>query len=355
MLPRKRLPFSGTIGANRPLKPEETVYHCTYSCSCKLHPAFQGSTLMPGGQSWELSSTRPAKMGTDVVKSMLVGAWPRLNLLPCTQVGMSSPQVGSSWKFHEYLYGSTFDMYIDNNPLTYIHMMAKLDTASHWWVASLANYNFWLSYWARKTNIDADALSLVSWPGCVPDNLGTHLKATAAAVQGCARCCPQRPHKPHKGIQLWSVQDSQQVTCMTLEDWHWAQQVDPTLHLVISRLQDGTLGWWQSKQTDPPEFNQFLQEHNHLLLQKGVLYRRARPRESEETFFQLVLLPAHREVTLKGCHDEVSHLGLKHMLDLMCDQFIWPHMLSRWRNTLMSVIHALPSRPSSPKPLWKIL
>ena len=28
---------------------------------------------------------------------------------------------------------------------------------------------------------------------------------------------------------------------MTLEDWHQDQQADPTLSLVISRLQDGTL------------------------------------------------------------------------------------------------------------------
>ena len=34
-------------------------------------------------------------------------------------------------KFHKYLYGSTFDAYTDNNPLTYILMMAKLDVASH--------------------------------------------------------------------------------------------------------------------------------------------------------------------------------------------------------------------------------
>ena len=32
-------------------------------------------------------------------------------------------------KFHEYLYGSTFSAYTDNNPLTYILMMAKLDAA----------------------------------------------------------------------------------------------------------------------------------------------------------------------------------------------------------------------------------
>ena len=41
---------------------------------------------------------------------------------------------------------------------------------------------------------------------------------------------------------------------------------------------------------------------------------------------QLVLPTAYREVALKGCHDEVGHLGLECMLDLMCDRFFWPHM-----------------------------
>ena len=49
-------------------------------------------------------------------------------------------------KIHEYLYGSTFDVYTDNNPLTYMLTTAKLDAASHCWVASLANYNFQLYY-----------------------------------------------------------------------------------------------------------------------------------------------------------------------------------------------------------------
>ena len=60
---------------------------------------------------------------------------------------------------------------------------AKLDEASHHRVASLVNYNFQLHYQARKTNIDADALSRVSRPRCMPDNSGTHLKVTAAVVQ----------------------------------------------------------------------------------------------------------------------------------------------------------------------------
>ena len=77
-------------------------------------------------------------------------------------------------KFHKYLYGLTFNIYTDNNPLIYILMTAKLDAASHHWVASLANYNFQLYYRAGKTNIDVDALSRMSWPRCVPDTLGTH-------------------------------------------------------------------------------------------------------------------------------------------------------------------------------------
>ena len=46
-------------------------------------------------------------------------------------------------KFHEYLYGSTpFEVYTDNNPLTYILTTAKLDACGQRWVAKLANYNF---------------------------------------------------------------------------------------------------------------------------------------------------------------------------------------------------------------------
>ena len=43
----------------------------------------------------------------------------------------------------------------------------------------------------------------------------------------------------------------------------------------------------------------------------------------------MVLPTAYREVALRGCHDKVGHLGLECMLDLMCDQFLWPHMAAQ--------------------------
>ena len=48
--------------------------------------------------------------------------------------------------FHEYLFGNTFNVYTDNNPVTYVLMTAKLDTMGHRWIDGLANYNFHLHY-----------------------------------------------------------------------------------------------------------------------------------------------------------------------------------------------------------------
>ena len=38
-------------------------------------------------------------------------------------------------RFHEYLYGGEFDVFTDNNPLTYVLMTAKLDATGQRWVA----------------------------------------------------------------------------------------------------------------------------------------------------------------------------------------------------------------------------
>ena len=207
-------------------------------------------------------------------------------------------------KFHKYFYGSTFDMYTDNNLLTYVLTTTKLDAASHCWVASLANYNFRLHYWAGKTNIDADALSRVSWPECMPDNLGTSLKVTAAAIRAIQEAALEKPACPIEAYSydlhvIGAIQDSQQVAQMTLDDWHQVQEADPVLGIIMKRLREGTLEQDWSKKTDSPKLSQYGREWNNLVLQKGVLYRQARPRESEGTLLQLVLPTAQKEVALR--------------------------------------------------------
>ena len=56
-------------------------------------------------------------------------------------------------RFHEYFYGGPFEVYTDNNPLTYILTTATLDATGQRWVASLANYNFKIFYKSGKLNV----------------------------------------------------------------------------------------------------------------------------------------------------------------------------------------------------------
>ena len=62
-------------------------------------------------------------------------------------------------KFHDYVYGSSFEVITDNNRLTYNFTTAKLDATGQRWVASLSHYNFTIKYRSGKKNADADGLS----------------------------------------------------------------------------------------------------------------------------------------------------------------------------------------------------
>ena len=195
---------------------------------------------------------------------MPVRAWARLS--PTTQY-TNLEFLTLKWavveKFHEYLYGWTFDVYT-NNPLTYVLTTAKLDACSYHWVASLVNYNLWLYYQVRKTNIDVDSLLRVSWPGCVPDNSRYSSQGHSCSSASCARGCPWRSCNSHWDLELQSP-----CSGCSPPVWLWETGIRSS-KLVISRLRHETLGWWQSKSTDPPEFSLFLLEWNHLLLRQGL-------------------------------------------------------------------------------------
>ena len=88
-------------------------------------------------------------------------------------------------QFHEYLYGSMFDVYTDNNPLTYVLTTAKMDAMGHRWIADLANYNFHIHYKSGKTNVEADALSRIDLEKCDETIQVDSIQATVeAAITG---------------------------------------------------------------------------------------------------------------------------------------------------------------------------
>ena len=85
----------------------------------------------------------------------------------------AAPKWGNSelYKYYERngLGYGTVHIYTDNNPLTYVLTSAKLDACGQWWVAKLANYIFTIRYKCGQSNVEADALSRISWPDVLSD------------------------------------------------------------------------------------------------------------------------------------------------------------------------------------------
>ena len=86
-------------------------------------------------------------------------------------------------QFYEYLYGNSFAVYTDNNPLTYILTTAKLDACGQRWVSAIAPMDFTLHYKPGRTNIDADALS----------RLTCSEKIESEEVQAILKGCLEQP------------------------------------------------------------------------------------------------------------------------------------------------------------------
>ena len=61
-------------------------------------------------------------------------------------------------KFKDYLYGSTFEVWTDNNALSHLQT-ARLNATEQRWVARLNTYDFQLRYRSGRKNANADTLS----------------------------------------------------------------------------------------------------------------------------------------------------------------------------------------------------
>ena len=61
-------------------------------------------------------------------------------------------------KFKDYLLGSKFTVFTDNNPLCYIKS-SKLGVTQICWLSELTLYNFDIMYHTRRSNLVVDVLS----------------------------------------------------------------------------------------------------------------------------------------------------------------------------------------------------
>ena len=137
-------------------------------------------------------------------------------------------------RFHEYLYGGQFDVYTDNNPLTYILTSAKLDATGQRWVASLANYNFRIFYKSGKMNVEADALSRIP--------CDSHTVIEQPSVKAIMNAVPYTDWSEYNFSPCDIVCKSTQIVehKKSRDDWKIEQEGDPIIGPVIEAMKNKT-------------------------------------------------------------------------------------------------------------------
>ena len=206
-------------------------------------------------------------------------------------------------KFQEYLYGSQFQVYTDNNPLTYVLTTAKLDAMGHRWVAALSNYRFSIIYKPGKGHKDADALSHIKWPEAMElDTQTVHAvcKGVQAPYGKVETLC-------HGALLVDGLSKDKAPPGMTPLEWCQAQSQDPIISQIIGEINNKTIGKMKLRMGMPSELKVLIRNRKLITLKHGVLYKRSKV--DARTKHLLVVPSPHRQRALEGCHDQVGHLG----------------------------------------------
>ena len=97
-----------------------------------------------------------------------------------------------------------------------------------------------------------------------------------------------------------------------MSDWVKVQAEDQVINDLIQQYKAKELH--KGKDTDSPEMKQFLKQRGKLLLRNGILYCKNDTKETkcpDRNSMQLVLPITLRMQAIRGCHDDLGHLGIE--------------------------------------------
>ena len=249
-----------------------------------------------------------------------------------------------SEKFKDYLYGGKFEVFTDNNPLTYILTSAKLDATTQRWIAGLASFHFSLSYESGKSNTEVDALSRIKWPDAINEHISNmHLwvKIPEEIVLSCFQgvlfpngsieAIARTAVLPKPVYNLRFTSKEELSPYMSRDMWYMEQKKDPQLLELKNLL---STGYWKNQKKEKilekyPLVEPFLHNIKQFWLRKDdLLYRKVSTNfQGAQTCLWQLLLPQQLvNKALEGCHDQCGHLGRDRTLSLLRERFYWPNL-----------------------------
>ena len=253
----------------------------------------------------------------------LCGAERNMKNYPSMKLELLALKWPRAEKFREYLLGSKFMVYTDNNPLTYLQSKSKLKAVEQQWAAELVSFNFKIEYQAVTHNTNADALSRVSWEATRKsakhrhdadtddDKQFTHVAEMLASPADTTRL-PER-------VQLGLLEDAirveelrvttpadecaEQATCLPSiprDQLSMLQQKDA----AIVRLKH----YRRQKKQETRQILQLVGYLDSIAEKDGLLFRTVR--NNNDQLKQLLVVPsALRSEVLKAAHNDFRHQG----------------------------------------------
>ncbi|XP_062375193.1 uncharacterized protein LOC134063614 [Sardina pilchardus] len=220
-------------------------------------------------------------------------------------------------KFREYLLGTKFTVYTDNNPLSYLQT-AKLGAIEQRWVSQLALFNYEIHYRPGTANRNADALSRLPV---------SPLPSQALATSGIAIPVVAKPVICTESA-LVSAIDAAPIRARA--DLLTLQTADPLLKTLGCYWKQGTPPTGRELAQVPEDIRspmrKLVQQWSRLHSIDGVLYRKVHLPPQSELVFQLLLPKSLQAEVLTLLHDNHGHQGIERTTDLIRQRCYWPKM-----------------------------
>ena len=299
-------------------------------------------------------------------------------------------------KFWDYLLGSQFQVYMDNNLLAYIQE-SKLGASQIRWLSELALFDFTIKYQTGHSNRAADALSHCPFnPSCDVDAESTD--SDEVEVISYSATCNEVETIPYSvvcealdqclnGSKIPEVlkQEAQDISCavqsiveeedkqneeelkeivskvnavsifgkVSPEEMKEEQQKDPILGLVYKYVTAGkkpktsAIAKMKSKAV-----RKYLLQFEWLTLKKGVLHRLYI--NNDVKYHQLILPIKYQAQVLKLLHDGQGHQGLERTLALCQERFYWNTMFQDVTNYVKTCPHCQTAKGNYTDPKTKL-
>jgi transposase InsO family protein len=260
-------------------------------------------------------------------------------------------------KFKEYLYGSSFKVFTDNNPLSYVLSTGQLDAVGHRWLSNLSSFSFEIFYKAGKYNAAADALSRLD----EPRNIGSILPYVAPAgtinmIQPGPCLTPQAERESKAGEQFTPLPVCHLIPLQELETvpvsdegWRNAQISNPYLKLIYEAVANQQRLDRRSISSLPQSLKYLHWQYTKLYVHNGVLCRSFTNKEGKHQ--QVVVPPSLQKTVTNLYHIQLGHLGETRTVNALRERFFWPQMN---KTVHEQISHCLPCISFKVKPTTNI-